>query len=58
MNLRLNLAAATLAAAVIAGPAVIIAGPAYAALPAPVADAAPMRYAIEWAAAHAGSFAR
>jgi len=42
MNLRLNLAAATLAAAVIAGPAVIITGPAYAALPALVADAAPM----------------
>src|ERR1700737_1688069 len=42
MNLRLNFAAATLAAAVIAGPGVIITGPAYAALPAPVADAAPM----------------
>ena len=42
MNLRLNFAAATLAAAVIAGPAAIAPGPAYAALPAPVADAAPM----------------
>lgn len=42
MNLRLRLAAATLAAAVIAGPAVIISGPANAALPASVADAAPM----------------
>jgi Do/DeqQ family serine protease len=42
MNLRLNLAAATLAAAVIAGPAATATGPAYAALPAPVADAAPM----------------
>jgi len=42
MNLRLEFAAATLAAAVIAGPAAIAPGPAYAALPAPVADAAPM----------------
>jgi Do/DeqQ family serine protease len=42
MNLRLNFAAATLAAAVIAGPAVIITRPVHAALPAPVADAAPM----------------
>jgi Do/DeqQ family serine protease len=42
MNLRLNLAAATLAAAVVAGPAATATGPAYAALPAPVADAAPM----------------
>src|SRR5258706_4759514 len=42
MNLRLNFAAATLAAAVAAGPAMIISGPPYAALPAPVADAAPM----------------
>jgi len=42
MNLRLKFAAATLAAAVIAGPAAIAPGPAYAALPAPVADAAPM----------------
>src|SRR6266446_1405466 len=41
MNLRLKFAAATLAAAVIAGPAAIAPGPAaYAALPAPVADAA------------------
>src|ERR1700726_3377297 len=42
MNLRLKLAAATLAAAVIAGPAIIIAKPVYAAVPAPIADAAPM----------------
>jgi len=42
MNLRLRLAAATLAAAVIAGPAVIVSGPANAALPASIADAAPM----------------
>jgi Do/DeqQ family serine protease len=42
MNLRLNFAAATLAAAVIAGPATLVAVPGYAAGPAPVADAAPM----------------
>jgi Do/DeqQ family serine protease len=42
MNLRLNFAAAMLAAAVTAGPAVTATGPAYAALPPPVADAAPM----------------
>ncbi len=42
MNLRLKFAAATLTAAVIAGPAAIAPGPAYAALPSPVADAAPM----------------
>jgi Do/DeqQ family serine protease len=42
MNLRLKFAAATLAMAVIGGPAVIIAGPVYAAAPAPVADGAPM----------------
>ena len=42
MNLRLRLAAATLAAAVIAGPAVIVSEPANAALPAAIADAAPM----------------
>src|SRR6266404_589438 len=42
MNLRLKFAAATLTAAVIAGPAAIAPGPAYAALPAPAADAAPM----------------
>src|SRR5258707_14863219 len=42
MNLRLRLAAATLAAAVIAGPAIIVSGPANAALPASIADAAPM----------------
>ena len=42
MNLRLNFAAATLAAAVIAGPAVVVSGPAYAALPASLAEAAPM----------------
>ena len=42
MNLRLKFAAATLAAAVIAGPAAVAPGPAYAALPSPVADAAPM----------------
>ena len=41
MNLRLRLAAATLAAAAIAGPAIIFSGPANAALPA-IADAAPM----------------
>jgi Do/DeqQ family serine protease len=42
MNLRLNFAAATLAAAVIAGPATLVSVPGYAAGPAPVADAAPM----------------
>jgi Do/DeqQ family serine protease len=42
MNLRLKFAAATLATALIAGPALIVTGPVYAALPAPVADAAPM----------------
>jgi serine protease Do/serine protease DegQ len=42
MNLRLKFAAATLAAAVAAGPAIIVSGPAHAALPSPVADAAPM----------------
>jgi len=42
MNLRLRLAAATLAAAVIAGPAVMITGPAYAATGAALIDAAPM----------------
>jgi Do/DeqQ family serine protease len=44
MKLRLRLLAATLAAAVAAGPAAFIAGPVYAALPvpAPAADAAPM----------------
>jgi serine protease Do/serine protease DegQ len=42
MNLRLKFAAATLAAAVVAGPAIILSGPAYAVLPSPVADAAPM----------------
>ena len=42
MNLRLEFAAAALAAAVIAGPAIIIAKPVHAAAPAPVADAAPM----------------
>jgi Do/DeqQ family serine protease len=41
MNLRVSFAAAVLAAAV-AGPAIIVAGPAYAALPAPTTDAAPM----------------
>ena len=40
MNLRLKFAAATLATALIAGPAMIVTGPVYAA--APVADAAPM----------------
>jgi serine protease Do/serine protease DegQ len=42
MNLRLKFAAATLATALIAGPAMIVIGPVYAAAPAPVADAAPM----------------
>ena len=42
MNLRLNFAAAVLAASVVAGPAIIVAGPAYAALAAPTTDAAPM----------------
>ncbi len=42
MNLRIKFAAATLAAAVIAGPALIFAVPAYAAGPAPAAEAAPM----------------
>src|SRR6202790_4074025 len=41
MNLRVSFAAAVLAAGV-AGPAIIVAGSAYAALPATVADAAPM----------------
>jgi Do/DeqQ family serine protease len=40
MNLRLKFAAATLAAAAIAGPAALIGGPVYAALP--VVDAAPL----------------
>jgi Do/DeqQ family serine protease len=42
MNLRFKFAAAALAAAVIAAPANITAGAAYAALPAPAVDAAPM----------------
>jgi Do/DeqQ family serine protease len=42
MNLRLKFAAATLAAAAIAGSAVLLAGPVDAAVPAAVADAAPM----------------
>jgi Do/DeqQ family serine protease len=42
MNLRLKFAAGTLAAAVIAGTAAMVAGPVYAAVPAAVADAAPM----------------
>jgi Do/DeqQ family serine protease len=42
MNLRLKFAAAALAAAVIAAPASITPGAAYAALPAPAVDAAPM----------------
>src|ERR1700676_4040714 len=41
MNLRVSFAAAVLAAGV-AGPAIIVAGSAYAALPAPTGDAAPM----------------
>ena len=42
MNLRLKFAAALLASAVVAGSAIIPCQPAYAALTAPVADAAPM----------------
>jgi Do/DeqQ family serine protease len=42
MNLRVNLAAAALAAALAAGPAIMVVRPAHAASPAPVADAAPM----------------
>jgi Do/DeqQ family serine protease len=42
MYLRVNLAAAALAAALAAGPAIMVLRPAYAASPAPVADAAPM----------------
>ena len=42
MNLRVNLAAAALAAALAARPAIMVLRPAYAASPAPVADAAPM----------------
>jgi Do/DeqQ family serine protease len=42
MNLRLEFAAATLAAAVIAGTAIVETAPAYAALPAPVAEAGPI----------------
>jgi Do/DeqQ family serine protease len=42
MNLRLKFAAAALAAAVIAAPASLTAGAAYAALPAPALDATPM----------------
>jgi len=42
MNLRLTFAAATLAASIIAGPALIISGPGVAAVPAPPAEAAPM----------------
>ena len=42
MNLRVNLAAAALAAALTAGPAIMVVRPAYAASTAPVADAAPM----------------
>jgi Do/DeqQ family serine protease len=42
MNLRLKFAAATLATALIAGPAMTVTGPVYAAAPAAVADAAPM----------------
>jgi Do/DeqQ family serine protease len=42
MNLRVNLAAAALAAALAAGPAIMVVRPAYAASPAPFADAAPM----------------
>ncbi len=42
MNLRLKFAAATLAAAAIAGSAALLAGPVGAAVPAAVADAAPM----------------
>jgi Do/DeqQ family serine protease len=42
MNLRVNFAAAALAAALLAAPAIIFAAPASAALPSTVADAAPM----------------
>jgi Do/DeqQ family serine protease len=42
MNLRVKSAAAALAAALLAGPAIFSAVPAHAATPAPVADAAPM----------------
>src|SRR5450631_270630 len=42
MNLRLKFAAAMLAATVIAGPVCILAEPVHAALPAPLADAAPL----------------
>lgn len=42
MNLRLNFAVAALAAALMAGPAAVVAGRAYAAVPAGAADAAPM----------------
>jgi serine protease Do/serine protease DegQ len=42
MNLGLKFAAAALAAAVIAGSAAMVAGPVHAAVPAAVADAAPM----------------
>jgi Do/DeqQ family serine protease len=42
MNLRVNLAAAALAAALAVGPAIMVVRPAYAGSPAPVADAAPM----------------
>jgi Do/DeqQ family serine protease len=42
MNLRVKSAAAALAAALLAGPALFFAVPAHAATPAPVADAAPM----------------
>src|SRR5271169_575196 len=42
MKLRFKIAAATLAAAIATGPAAMIAGPLRAAVPAPLADAAPM----------------
>jgi Do/DeqQ family serine protease len=42
MNLRFKLGAATLAAAIITGSTVFVAGPAHAAVPTSVADAAPM----------------
>jgi len=42
MNLRVNFAAAALAATLVAAPAIIFAGPASAALPSTVADPAPM----------------
>src|ERR1700680_5138227 len=42
MNLRVNFAAAALAAALAAGPALIVTGAAHAGVAAPVADAAPM----------------